>query len=273
MGIILSEEIRGGILGEIVSGRLEEIERIRLNPGYDERFEALKSKAESVSPCVDFASAIRGEGIKIIAEVKKASPSRGVIRKDFDPLAMAQAYERGGAAAISVLTDKRHFQGSLEYLTAISSATALPLLRKDFIVDPYQVYESRANGADAVLLIVAILDDGLLSRLYELSKSLGMEVLVEVHTEEDVDRALKVGAEVIGINNRNLKSFEVSLETTERLVVLLPDSVIKVSESGIMTASDIERLRGHGVDAFLVGEALSAAEDIEAKLGELLSRG
>lgn len=222
---------------------------------------------------LDFAGALRGDRLRLIAEVKKASPSAGLLRPDLDPIALARIYTENGAAAISVLTEAHHFQGSLDYLPAIKQSLgekAVPLLRKDFIFDPYQVYEARAYGADALLLIVAVLREEELAYLLSLSHKLGMGCLVEVHSEGEVEFALRCEAGIIGINNRDLKSFAVDLTTTERLRKLIPHDRIVVSESGIKSRDDVARLRGWGVDAILVGEALVTAPDVAAKMKELL---
>jgi indole-3-glycerol phosphate synthase len=219
----------------------------------------------------DFASALRGGGLKLIAEVKKASPSRGVLCPDFDPVALARTYARSGAAAISVLTEVNHFQGRLEYLSSIREDVDVPLLRKDFIFDPYQVYESGAYGADALLLIAAILSPEQLTELLALSRRLGLGCLVEVHDEKEVAGALGSGAEIIGINNRDLSTFNVDIDTTRRLRPLIPEGRIVVSESGIKNRGDIDKLRDWGVDAVLVGEALVTAGDIPARIEELLT--
>ena len=206
----------------------------------------------------------------MIAEVKKASPSRGLIRADFDPAEIAAAYEEAGASAISVLTDEKNFQGRLEYLEAVHRAVSLPVLQKDFIIDPYQVYEARAALADAILLIVAALCREELTEFMALAEELGMASLVEVHTSEELDVALEVGAKVIGINNRNLQTFETKLETTLELAPKIPSDRILVSESGIFTRADVERLMAAGVDAVLVGEALMREPDPGTKVRELL---
>ncbi len=235
----------------------------------------LKARLSSAPPARPFAAALRGESIRLIAEVKKASPSRGLLRADFDPPALARAYAAAGAAAISVLTDEKHFGGSPEHLRAIRKAlpSGPPLLRKDFLFDPYQVYETRCHGADALLLIAAILDSGPLAELIELAKALGMAVLVEVHDEAEVGRALAAGAEVIGINNRDLRTFQVDLATTERLQPLVPPDKTVVSESGIFTRDDVRRLEALGVHAVLIGEALVTAPDPGAKVQELMGDG
>ncbi|UCG54005.1 MAG: indole-3-glycerol phosphate synthase TrpC, partial [Dehalococcoidia bacterium] len=224
-------------------------------------------------PPLDLASVLRVGGLKLIAEVKKASPSRGVIRDDFDPLKIAQTYAFNGTAAISVLTETRYFQGNLDYLKLIKEGLAdkrIPLLRKDFILEPYQVYQSRAYGADSLLLIVAILEIEELKELMFLSHRLGMKCLVEVHCEIELRVALESGAEIIGINNRNLNTFEIDLATTKRLKPLIPSDRIVVSESGIQNKDDMEKLKEWGVDAVLVGETLIAAPNIAAKMRELL---
>ncbi len=227
---------------------------------------------EQPSP-LDFASALRGDRIRLIAEVKKASPSRGVIRSDFNPVEIAQTYASNGASAISVLTEARYFQGSLNHLKDIRDALGdkkLPLLRKDFISDPYQIYESRAYGADSLLLIVAILTPEKLDELLWLSHELGMNCLVEVHNEAELEIALKSQARIIGINNRDLSTFTVDITTTERLRPLIPADRIVVSESGIKDRSDMEKLKKWGVDAVLIGESLMSASNIAAKMKELL---
>ena len=206
----------------------------------------------------------------IIAEVKKASPSKGVIRADFDPLAIAARYAEAGAAALSVLTEERYFQGHLDYLAAIRDTVDLPLLRKDFLFDAYQLYEARAYGADAVLLIVAILPDPLLHELLWLADELNLSALVEVHDRADLDRALQCGARLLGINNRDLRTFHTTLETTERLLPACPGDAVVVAESGIETSADIERLERAGVRAFLIGEAFMRAADPGTRLAEFL---
>lgn len=205
----------------------------------------------------------------VIAEVKKASPSKGVIREDFDPASIARSYEAGGAACLSVLTDRDFFQGHEDYLLQARQACTLPVLRKDFTVDPYQVWEARALGADCILLIVAALEDGLMSELYLQACEAGLDTLVEVHTEEELDRALRLDARLIGINNRDLHTFETSLETTWRLQARIPADRIVVTESGIHTPDDVAAMRQRGVETFLVGEAFMRAEDPGAELKRL----
>jgi len=255
----------------------------------------LQAKMVAAPAARDFAAALRrADRATLIAEVKKASPSKGVLVEQFDPLALAHVYAENGAAAISVLTDGRFFQGSLKYLEGIRtqvtgyrlqvtgdaeqdtkpyslSSVPCPLLRKDFILDPYQVYEARAYGADALLLIVAALDDASLAALLALTHELGMQALVEVHDEAELERALAAGATIVGVNNRDLHTFVTRLETTERLAARLPshNRPLLISESGIATVADVACVRAWGVDAVLVGEALVTAPDIAARVREL----
>ncbi|MEE9286029.1 MAG: indole-3-glycerol phosphate synthase TrpC [Dehalococcoidia bacterium] len=234
----------------------------------------LKARARDLPPPLDFAGALRAPGIQVIAEVKRASPSRGAIAPDADPVAVARAYAAAGAAAISVLTEEPHFNGRLDFLPAIKEGLdgpGPPLLRKDFIVEPYQVYESRAYRADALLLIVACLPDGELEELLGLARRLGLQCLVEAHTEDEARRAVDAGAEVIGINNRDLSTFETSLETTRRVRPVIPQDRVIVSESGIGSPEDVACLAAWGVDAFLIGEALMTAADPRARLREFLA--
>ena len=205
----------------------------------------------------------------VIAEVKKGSPSKGVIREDFDPLAIAEIYQDNGAACLSVLTDERFFMGHLLYLAKIREVVNLPLLRKDFICDPYQIYEARVAGADAILLIAAMLDAAQLAEYNALASELHLDVLLEVHDEPELEMALGTGCELIGINNRNLQTFEIDLATTERLLPMIPTGHFVVAESGISCRSDVLRLQHAGARGFLVGESLMREEDIGAKLREL----
>lgn len=257
------------ILKKIIDRKWQEIrersERLDLD--------ALRAQAAEAEAPRGFVKAIQnhiGQGrAAVIAEIKKASPSKGVIREDFDPEAIARSYERGGATCLSVLTDEDFFQGSSDYLKQARAATALPVIRKDFIIDPYQVYEARAMGADCILLIAAALDDATAMSLIELAHGLGMDVLVEVHDREELQRALTYPVTLMGINNRNLRTFEVSLDTTLDLLASIPGERIVVTESAIHSRDDVERMRSHQVHAFLVGEAFMRAEDPGSKLKEL----
>jgi indole-3-glycerol phosphate synthase len=220
---------------------------------------------------LDLTSALKGDHIRLIAEVKRASPSRGILHPNLKPVQLVQTYVEGGAAAISVLTEADHFKGHIDYLEAIRQEVQLPLLRKDFIFDPYQVYESRAYGADALLLITAILSQDQLEELLSLSHSLGLRCLLEVHNENEVEIALLSGAQIVGINNRDLSTFAVDIDTTRRLRPLIPQQRIVVAQSGIRSRSDVEKLEEWGIDAMLVGEALVTAGDVMAKMTELMS--
>ncbi|MGD1119050.1 MAG: indole-3-glycerol phosphate synthase TrpC [Dehalococcoidales bacterium] len=254
------------ILHKILADKKDEVARAkRATP-----LAALKERAGGRKP-LDFAGALLGKNVKLIAEVKKASPSKGLLCPDFKPVAIAETYAKNGAAAISVLTEAKYFQGSLEYLAAIRKAVNIPLLRKDFIFDAYQVYEAAAYGADALLLITAILNPEQLEALMAMTRELGMQCMVEVHNEEELQTALLAGAEIIGINNRDLNTFKVDTNVTRRLRMLIPEGVTVVSESGISNTDDMKKMRECKVDAVLVGEALVTAADIPAKMKELLS--
>ncbi len=237
---------------------------------------AMRNRAEQAPQPAPFAAVLRGDSLRLIAEVKKASPTKGLFDPAMDPVSRTITYASGGAAAISVLTEPQHFLGDIAYLSTIRAGLAAagvecpPLLRKDFLFDPYQVYEARAAGADALLLIVAILSDAALTDMLALGRSLGLGVLVEAHDEREVLRALQAGAEVIGINNRDLRTFVTDLATTLRLRPMIPPDRVLVSESGISTREDAQMLRGVGVDAVLVGEALMLSEDVPARMRELM---
>lgn len=260
------------ILEEIFAHKREEIrERQRINP-----LPEVRRAAEEAAPALDFISALRNRPTRwpaLIAEIKRASPSRGVLVQDFDPLRLAHIYKANGAAAVSVLTDARYFQGSLDYLRQVRQAhTDLPLLRKDFLCDPYQVYEARAAGADAVLLIAASLEPALLGDLQALANQLGMAALVEIHDQRELDLALERSASLVGINNRDLRDFSVHLETGLSLRPHIPLEVCLVAESGIHSLQDVNRLAEAHFDAILVGEALVTAGDPGAQVRKLAFR-
>lgn len=235
----------------------------------------IQRKIETASPVRGFVNAIRAKinagQAAVISEIKKASPSKGLLRANFNPAEIAKSYARNGAACLSVLTDIDFFQGADEYLQQARNACALPVLRKDFVIDAYQVYEARVLGADCILLIVAALDDKQLRELYSLATQLDMDVLVEVHDREELERALQLNLPMVGINNRNLRTFETSLQTTIDLLSIIPKETIVVTESGIHTSNDVRLMRDHGVHAFLVGEAFMRADDPGAKLKELFA--
>jgi len=254
------------VLDRIVEARREAVaHRKRVLPEV-----ALKLAVEKAGPVRAFQGALSCEAFNIIAELKKVSPSRGVLREHYVPATLAASLERAGAAALSVLTEEESFSGSLADLKEARKATHIPVLRKDFIVDPWQVWEARAAEADSFLLIAAILNDELLRQLLVLGRSLGMEPLVEVHTREELDRVLAAGARIIGVNNRDLRDFSVRVETSLELVEAIPDDCIAVSESGLRTHDDLARLRSAGFDAFLIGETLMKEADPAEPLRVLL---
>ncbi|GAB3754120.1 indole-3-glycerol phosphate synthase TrpC [Lysobacter olei] len=254
------------ILNRILARKAEEIEqRSRVRP-----LGELRARAAQQAPTRGFVRAIQRKldagDAAVIAEVKKASPSKGLIRKDFDPAVIARSYEAGGAACLSVLTDVDFFQGSNAYLGEARAACRLPVIRKDFIIDPYQVYEARMIGADAILLIVAALEDGPMIEMANLAHELGMDVLVEVHDIDELERALQTDCQLVGVNNRNLRTFEVSLDTSLELKAAMPADRIMVTESGIATRDDVARMRGAGIHTFLVGESFMRQPDPGAAL-------
>lgn len=259
------------ILDKIVAEKKLELAKLQLQAGKFKRAAAQRKDFR------DFASALhRDDGVALIAEVKKASPSAGVIVKDFDAIRIARDYEDGGASALSVLTDEKFFQGRIEYLQQIRDAVKLPLLRKDFIINELQIYESVVRGADAILLIVSILDDAQLKGFRELATQMHLTVLVEVHDEAELDRALSSGAEIIGVNNRDLRDFSVNLATTEKLAAKMKRGMCGkytlVAESGIHARADVKRVAKAGANAILVGESLMRSGDIAGKVKELLGR-
>ena len=257
------------ILKKIIQRKLEEITACKAKISQVQLLEKL-SGADSPRGFADAIATKIAQGKPgVIAEIKKASPSKGVLREHFVPSEIALSYEAGGAACLSVLTDINFFQGSDDYLKQARAACSLPVIRKDFIIDPYQVYEARAMGADCILLIVACLEDDQMQQLNKLAHELGMDVLVEVHDAEELQRALQLNNRLIGINNRNLRTFDVSLDTTLSLLEQIPDGSIVVTESGIHTKQDVELMRDHKVNAFLVGEAFMRAENPGEKLSEL----
>jgi indole-3-glycerol phosphate synthase len=260
----------GGALDRIVDAKAARLEAVRSATP----LEAMIERASEVSNRAgrSFARALaRKDHINIIAEIKRRSPSKGIIREDFDPVQIAESYQSGGAVALSVLCEEDFFDGSLDHLEAVRGVVDLPLLRKDFIIDEYQIYESAVRSADAVLLITAILDDPLLGRLLGLARELNLDALVEVHSSDEMERAVRAGANIIGANNRNLTTFEVDLNTSFELAEMAPRDAILVSESSLSRGSDIRRLKQAGFSAFLVGEHLMHAEDPGRQLRELIA--
>ena len=258
------------ILDKIVQEKKKEVQEAKENISLEE----LKEKASSVSGLRSFKEAIsKSDRINLIAEIKKASPSKGVLRKNFNPVEIAKAYEASGAAALSILTDKKFFQGDIAYLQSVRDAVSLPILRKDFIIDQYQIYQSLCAGADSILLIAQILSDAQLREFSDICAGLKLDALCEVHNKEDLDKVLKANCAVIGINNRNLQTFEENLEVTAQLIEKIPKDKIVVSESAIKTAKDVKYLQGLGMHAVLIGEAFMCSSDIASKVKELMGNG
>lgn len=258
------------VLKKILARKAEEVAERQAKTPLSDLQERCKAMPAARGFVVALEQSIADGRPAVIAEVKKASPSKGLLRENFEPAEIARQYEDGGASCLSVLTDKDFFQGSETYLKRARAACRLPVLRKDFTVDPYQVYEARALGADCILLIVAALDDQTLSNLYQLATDLGLDVLVEVHDADELSRALKLDLKLVGINNRNLRTFETRLETTLDLLPHIPEGVMVVSESGLLTPNDIGRMRAHNVNAFLIGEAFMRAPDPGRALKQLM---
>jgi indole-3-glycerol phosphate synthase len=256
-----------GILAEIVHQKKQELAELHARAALIEQ-----QAYERKSPARPFAEALRAKSPAIIAEMKKASPSKGLLQPDLHPAFLAHAYEEGGAACLSVLTDKQYFQGSLHDLEAARAAVSLPVLRKDFTVDRLQIFEAAAHGADAILLIAAVLNTEALQTFRELASSLQLDSLVEIHNQEELAKAIDSGAEIIGVNNRDLDTFEVSLDTSLRLSYLMPSGVLRVSESGIHTRADIKVLRQAGFESFLIGESLMRSKDPSAALKNFLHK-
>lgn len=272
MSVTNTSKRRGTILDEIMAYHREQLPKImRELPLSD-----LRAFASVAPPPLDFYAALRGPGVALIAECKKASPSKGLMVPKYNAAEIARTYARAGASAISVLTDGRHFQGSLQDLRDVKEALGargVPVLRKDFIFHPYQVYEARVAGADALLLIAAVLGDGDLRELLALTHRLGMHALVEVHTAGELERALALEPRIVGVNNRNLQTFEVDFENTARLRQMIPPNVVTVGESGLKTADDVRTMAAIGVDAILVGETLVTSKDIYAATKALVQAG
>jgi indole-3-glycerol phosphate synthase len=265
--VSIAETKTGTVLNRIMESRRAEVaRRQRIVPETVLRIAAGKADAPR-----DFAGALTYGKINVIAEIKKASPSAGLLRGSFEPAALARGFEQGGAAALSVLTEEENFQGALAHLRDARAAVALPVLRKDFILGSYQVWEARAANADSFLLIAAAIDDAALADLLALGRELGMEALVEVHTAEELRRALAAGARIVGVNNRNLRTLEVRTETSLELVEMIPDDRIAVSESGLRSPEDLSELCAAGFDAFLIGESLMREAEPGAALGRLIA--
>ncbi len=261
------------ILDEIIANKKGELDRLKADSPVKGLIQGLKMRIKQLPPTRDFIKALKGKGIKIIAEVKKSSPSKGIIRKDFKPVEIARTYEANGAAAISVLTEEKYFHGHIHYLKDIKAAVSIPVLRKDFIFDEYQIYESRAAGADAILLIAGILEKGEIDSFLDTSHHLGMSCIVETHDEEELEKVLSTNAKIIGINNRDLKTFKTDIKTTLNLAAKVSKDRVVVSESGINSYHDVDMLKRKGIHVFLVGEAIMREGDMGKKLKELMGLG
>ena len=263
------------ILNKILDVKADEISAAKKHQDLASLRRDVESNTEAHGQIRGFETSLRGQiaagKAGVIAEVKKASPSKGVLREDFHPAEIATSYAEHGAACLSVLTDERFFQGAPDYLKQARAACAIPALRKDFMIDPYQVYQARAWGADCVLLIVAALDHGLMRELEACAHEIGMDVLVEVHDADELDAALKLKTALLGINNRNLRTFETTLDTTINLLPRIPEDKLVITESAIRTRDDVQRMRDHAVHAFLVGEAFMRAQDPGAELAQLFA--
>lgn len=254
------------ILDDIAAKRREQLDRDKARAP----FEQVKAAALCMTPARDFKAALKKSGsLAVIAEVKKASPSKGLICADFRPADIARRYEAAGADAVSVLTEEHFFKGSAEYLKAVKKAVSLPVLRKDFIIDEYQIYEARAMGADAILLIAAMLDENTLKAFYQTARNLGLYCLAEAHNEEELNRVLGAGCDIVGVNNRDLKTFHVDLNTTARLAAQLPAGTLLVAESGVKTRADTQFLQKAGASAVLIGETLMRSGDVASALAGL----
>ena len=263
------------ILNKILDVKADEISAAKKHQDLASLRRDVESNTEARGQIRGFETSLRGKiaagKAGVIAEVKKASPSKGVLREDFHPAEIATSYAKHGAACLSVLTDERFFQGAPDYLKQARAACSIPALRKDFMIDPYQVYQARAWGADCILLIVAALDHGLMRELEACALEVGMDVLVEVHDADELDAALKLKTALLGINNRNLRTFETTLDTTINLLPRIPEDKLVITESAIRTRDDVQRMRDHAVHAFLVGEAFMRAQDPGAELAQLFA--
>ena len=259
MSVTKLSKQRGQILDEIMAHHREQLPKImRETPLAD-----LRAFAQVAPKAIDFFAALKKPGVSLIAECKKASPSKGLMVPDYDAVRFAKIYESAGASAISVLTDSRHFQGSLEDLRDVKESVKIPVLRKDFMFDPYHIYEARVAGADCILLIAAVLSKSEIASLLNLTHKLGMNALIEVHTEAELEMVLTLNPKILGVNNRNLQTFEVDFENTARLRKMIPDHVVVVGESGLKTSADVKKMADIGVDAILVGETLVKSKDVK----------